>query len=167
VNELDAQLTAVGDALQRSWRADLAPRRQARRIVGVAVALLAVCAGVAAGASLLKSPTEERASILAGTALFQGTDPTCIAQSSVEFRCTLPSTPTGETFYDAAGHIVTDVFLGMKEETVDTSHHVDGGCISRTADGTIWDCFLGQAAVDQGVIDPAILGGYLPGPAAA
>jgi hypothetical protein len=167
VNELDTQLGAVGDALQRSWRADLAPRRHVSRIVGIAIAVLAVGAGVAAGASLLESPAQEQTSILAGTTLFHGSDPTCVAQSDVEFRCTLRSPPLGETFYDAAGHRLTDVFLGMRQATVDTSHHVDGGCISRTADGTVWDCFLGQAAVEHDVLDAALLGGYLPGPAAA
>jgi hypothetical protein len=160
--ELD--IARTGDALQRAWRADLRPRRRRPRVAVVAVAVLVVGAGVAAGASLLKSPAEEQASILAGTTLFHGSDPTCVRQSDVEYRCTLPSTPLGETFYDETGRQVVNVFLGMKVDTVDASHHVDGGCVSLSADGTVWDCYLGQAAVDHGLTRD--LYGYSPEPAA-
>jgi hypothetical protein len=148
------------DALQRGWHGDLAPRRLPRRMVAIAVALLAVGAGVAAGASLLKSPAEEQTGFLAGTTLFRGSDVSCAAVGESAFRCTLPDTPTGETFGASP-------FPGMKVETVGIDRDVDGGCVSVSADGRVWDCYLGEEAVRRGIIGPGLLGAYSPGQAAA
>lgn len=159
MNDLDAHLAAAGAALQRGWRADLAPRRP-RRIVAIAVALLVVGGGVAAAASLLKSPADGQAGFLAGTTLFQGSDVACAARGDTAFRCTLPATPTGETFGASP-------FPGMKVDTVGTDGNVDGGCVSVSADGRVWDCYLGAEAVERGIIGASLLGMRSPGPAAA
>jgi hypothetical protein len=36
--------------------------------------------------------------------------------------------------------------------------------IATAADGLAWDCYLGQAAVDQGILDASLLGQYQPTP---
>lgn len=164
MTDLDMTLTQTGDALQRAWHADLrAPRRRLRRLVPVAAAVLAVGVGAAAAASVLKSPAQESASMIAGVTLFRGSDPTCVSMSRTSYRCTLATTPTGETFGSTDG---TSVFLGMKMETVSADHHVDGGCVSVSTDGTVWDCYVGQEAVDHDIIGQAMLGQYQDGPAA-
>lgn len=168
--DLDLRLATTGAELQRAWRADLRRRHgvKRRRIVLVLVAgLLVVAAGVAAADSLLKSPREQQLSMLAGATLFTGSNPVCTATSATSYRCTLEAKPTGETFLGPDGKPTTNGFLGMKDETVDESHHVDGGCISRAADGRTWDCYVGQEAVDLGIIGQSLLGSYQSGPAAA
>lgn len=62
---------------------------------------------------------------------------------------------------DSAG-IAAGRFKGTLEPTVDATHHIDGGCRAISADGTQWDCYLGQAAVRQRII-PGV-GAYVPGP---
>jgi hypothetical protein len=128
-------------------------------MVAIAVALLVVGGGVAAAASLLKSPAEEQASILAGTTLFRGSDPACLQVGDLEYRCTLAAAPTGETFGASP-------FPGMKVETVGAGGDVDGGCVSTTPDGRAWDCYLGEEAVQRGIIGAALLGMASPGPSA-
>ena len=59
----------------------------------------------------------------------------------------------------AAGH-----FKGTVEPTVDATHHVDGGCRATTADGSRWECYIGETAVRQGIVGQAFLGQYVPGP---
>jgi hypothetical protein len=36
--------------------------------------------------------------------------------------------------------------------------HVNGGCRSLNSDGTEWECYIGQAAVDQQIISQGFLG---------
>ena len=55
-------------------------------------------------------------------------------------------------------------FKGIVEPTVDATHHVDGGCRAISADGSRWECYIGQAAVKQRIIGRAFLGQYVPGP---
>lgn len=154
-------LDATGDVLQRAWRADLRRgRRNVRRLVVVAIAVLVIGASAAAASSLLKSPEQESASMVAGVTLFQGSHPSCVMTSPTSYRCTLASTATGETF---GGN---DPFLGMKMETVGADKRVDGGCVSVAADGKTWDCYVGQDAVDRGIIGPQLLGALSPEPAA-
>ncbi len=62
---------------------------------------------------------------------------------------------------DTAG-IGAGQFKGTVEPTVDATHHINGGCRAINADGTQWDCYLGQAAVKQKIV--ADLGAYAPGP---
>jgi hypothetical protein len=62
---------------------------------------------------------------------------------------------------DAAG-IGAGQFKGTLEPTIDATHHINGGCRATDADGTQWECYLGQAAVKQKIV--ADLGAYAPGP---
>jgi hypothetical protein len=62
---------------------------------------------------------------------------------------------------DAAG-IGAGQFKGTVEPTIDTTHHINGGCRAINADGTQWDCYLGQAAVAQKIVGG--IGAYAPGP---
>jgi hypothetical protein len=55
-------------------------------------------------------------------------------------------------------------FKGIDEPTVDATHHINGGCRAINADGTQWDCYLGQAAVKQKIVGGGFLGTYVPGP---
>lgn len=70
-----------------------------------------------------------------GYRLFAGSQPHCVSTSTTSFRCTLAVPPTGETFFNADGSQASNVFLGMKVETVDATKHVDGGCVGASADG--------------------------------
>jgi hypothetical protein len=88
--------------------------------------------------------------------MFIGTHPTCTTVSDVQFHCVLQSKPTVE--------YIVGSYLGSKMQTVDVTKHVDGGCVARSQDGLVWDCYLGQAAVDQGILGASLLGAYQPGP---
>ena len=150
-------LDRLGDALERSAEADLAPRRlvTGRRLV-VALAVLAVVvpsAAIAVGE--LTGPDAVAQSMPAGTLALAGTQPTCtVVTQNVEFHCVLDRAPAPE---------VSD-WKGTVEPTVDATKHVNGGCRSLRSDGREWECYLGQEAVAQQIIGPKFLGEYAPSP---
>jgi hypothetical protein len=182
MTDVSVELDQIGDALQRAWREDHLRRagrarlRPPRRIMlALAVLAVAIGGGAAIAAGVLKSTSDEEQGILGGHRLFAGSEPECRALSATAFRCTLDRPPTGMSFYrqDPNGATVyrgkryspaSDMFLGVKVPTVDSTSHVDGGCVSISADGRIWNCFLGQSAVDHGVIGAGYLGDYSPEP---
>jgi hypothetical protein len=91
----------------------------------------------------------------AGAAIFEGRNPTCTpVVQGVEYHCVLDRAPAPE---------VTD-FTGTKEATVDSTKHVNGGCVGLTADGMEWECYLGNAAVEKEIISAGFLGQYAPSP---
>jgi hypothetical protein len=53
---------------------------------------------------------------------------------------------------------------GVVEPTVDATKHVNGGCRSLDSDGRTWQCYIGQAAVDQKIVSAGFLGEYAPTP---
>ncbi len=53
---------------------------------------------------------------------------------------------------------------GTVEPTVDSTKHVNGGCRSLNSTGTEWDCYIGQAAVQQKIIGQSFLGDYASAP---
>jgi hypothetical protein len=171
--ETTKQLGLAGDALHRAWRRDLARStrrahlRRPRAFVLVLAAVVALGGGVALAASLLKSPADEQTGMIEANTLFAGSDPVCVTVSHDSFHCTLDKPPTGEAFFSQDGTQQFDMFLGMKAPTVDSTHHIDGGCISRSAQGLSWDCYLGAAAVAHDVVSPQLLGTLSSGPAAA
>lgn len=172
MNEITEQLALAGDALQRAWQKDHAQRvrsapRRKRVAVGTAIAALVIGVGAAIADTLLKSPVEEATGMIEGYGLFAGSDPTCVSQTAMSFHCDLAKSPIGEAFYNADGSQALDVFLGMKAETVDRTKHVDGACVSVTRDGRSWDCYLGEAAVNRGLLRRSYLGTYLPRPPTA
>jgi len=90
----------------------------------------------------------------AGAAIFDQTDPTCLPNpDGTSFRCTLSRPPTGEAA----------TYLGAKE-VLAIDGVAAGGCIGRDATGLAWDCFIGQAAVDQNIISREFLGQPVLGP---
>ena len=98
------------------------------------------------------TPAQESKGLLDGSAIFRDTNPTCTEINQYEFHCTLKSVPTGE--------IIEGSYLGAKMDSVDSTKHVNGGCIATSGDGLEWDCYVGQAAVEHGVLSPEILGQY-------
>jgi hypothetical protein len=167
------RLALAGDALVRAWRNDLAGRverkrlRRPRTVALVTAAALAVSGGVAFAASaLLKSPKDEQTGMVEANTLFRGSNPICVSVSADAFHCTLDRPPTGETFYSPDGSQLLNVFLGMKQATVDSTNHIDGGCVSESADGLSWQCYLGSAAVSHDIVSESFLGEPLKGPAA-
>jgi hypothetical protein len=167
------RLALAGDALVRAWRNDLYRRGQHRylgrpRTLLLAVAaILAVSGGVAFAANtLLKSPQDEQFGVVEANTLFQGSNPVCVSVSPDAFHCTLDRPPTEETFYSPDGKRLLNVFLGIKRATVDSTHHIDGGCVSDSANGLSWQCYLGSEAVSRGIIGERLLGQLAPGPIA-
>ena len=171
MTQLPPQLAHLGDELERATTADLAatappataPRRRrvSRRLALAIVALAIVVPGVAIAANQLTSTSDVAASMPAGTLALAGTEPTCtVVTKDVEFHCVLAKAPAAE---------VTDVngvpaWKGTVEPTVDESKHVNGGCRSLASDGKEWECYLGQAAVDQKIIGQSFLGEFAPSP---
>jgi len=150
------ELNRLGDELERACTADLAGRpRRTRRMILVAAVVTAVLGGAAAIAADQLTTTDVAKSLPAGTAALIGTDPTCtVVAKNVEYRCVLAKPPAPE---------VSD-WKGTVEPTVDATKHVNGGCRALQSDGLQWECYLGQAAVDQQIISQGFLGQYAPEP---
>jgi hypothetical protein len=167
--QTDLRLVRLGDALHAAAEADLAaqsmpvrrPRRfrASRRVtLGVVAAAVAI-PGAAVAATQLWGTDDVARSMPAGTLMLQGTEPSCtIVHDQVEYRCTLRRAPSGE--------IAPGQMKGTVEPTVDPHGTVNGGCRSLDADGRTWSCYLGQAAVDQQIVGPALLGAHVSGPGA-
>jgi hypothetical protein len=217
---MKAQLSAIGDALEKAITADLKhphlPRRRRwlspRAGVAVIAAAIAVPA-VAYAASSLFNASQVAASLPQGTRALIGTHPTCSVQvADVEYRCVLASPPSdsgapgstaastrqtavvttanGRRFYVLAKSAqalkrqiasipgvrgvkllgapgaapATANWKGTVEPTVDATKHVDGGCRALNVAGTIWECYIGEAAVKQSIIGQGFLGAYAPAP---
>jgi DNA-directed RNA polymerase specialized sigma24 family protein len=98
----------------------------------------------------------EPESALPGMRILAGTDPHCtVVEPGVEYHCVLTRL--------AAAPEVSDL-KGMVEPTVDAGKHVNGGCRSLRSDGGEWQCYLGDAAVEQQIISRGFLGEYAPEP---
>jgi hypothetical protein len=90
----------------------------------------------------------------AGATIFAQTDPTCVVETDGKtYRCTLKNAPAPEI----------SNFLGSKHIVVIVGA-VAGGCIGLDRAGMTWNCFLGQDAVDQRIIDKGLLGQPAPVP---
>jgi hypothetical protein len=151
MTETSSRLAGLGDRLERAVAADLASARRRRR--GRSLLVVAVVAvvgfGGAAIASSLMSEEEVSRSMTAGAFILQGTQPRCtVVKPGVEFHCVLDRPPA---------QMVED-FTGVAYQTVDATQHVNGGCRSQRADGLVWRCYLGRAAVDQKIISAGFLG---------
>ena len=141
----------LGDRLEEAVAADLVPRHRRRRrrtLLAVALVLVVGSAGAAIASSFVGGDEVSR-SMTAGAFILQGTRPTCtVVKPNVEFHCVLERPPL---------HEVED-FTGVVYQTVDPTQHVNGGCRSLRADGLVWQCYLGQAAVAQRIISADFLG---------
>ena len=164
MSDLTPRLVQLGDELEQAARVDLAtardakprPRWRAKRRLTIALVAAAVLVPAAAvtAAQLLRE-SDVAASMPAGTLALAGTEPTCtVVEEGVEYHCRLASPPVPE---------VSD-WLGTVEPTVDATKHVNGGCRSLRSDGLEWQCYIGQAAVDQQIISADFLGEYAPVP---
>ena len=99
-------------------------------------------------------PVHVAAGMPAGAAIFAQSDPTCVLEADGKtYRCTLKNAPAPEI----------SNFLGTKELLV-IAGTVAGGCVGLDRDGMTWNCFLGQDAVDHGIIDKGLLGEPAPAP---
>jgi type 1 fimbria pilin len=122
-------------------------------VIALAVVVVAVSATAFAASQLSGSAVAQ--SMPAGTLALAGTEPSCtVVSEGIEYHCTLNSAPVSD---------ISD-WTGVVGPTVDTSKHLNGGCRSRVSDGREWECFLGQTAVDKGVISPGLLGDYAANP---
>ena len=156
-DSLSPHLARLGDDIERACAADLARARphRTRRLVLVAATVAVVLGGAAAIAADQLTSNDVAHSLPAGTAALIGTDPTCRAvEEGVEYHCTLAGSPSPE---------VSD-WKGTVEPTVDATKHVNGGCRALRSDGREWECYIGQAAVDQQIISRGFLGQYAPAP---
>jgi hypothetical protein len=77
-----------------------------------------------------------------------------VVTPNVEYHCVLAHAPAPE---------VSD-WKGTVLPTVDATKHVNGGCRSLASDGREWECYVGEAAVKQLIVDADFLGEYAPTP---
>jgi hypothetical protein len=156
MTDVSTQLERLGDDLERAVAARIRARpRVPRKLLLAAAALAVAVPGIAFAASVLITEEEVAASLPAGTAMLQGTEPRCtVVVENVEYLCVLKNSPQPE---------ISDM-KGTVEPTVDASKHVNGGCRSLASDGKTWRCFIGDAAVEQKIIGPQFLGEYAPAP---
>ena len=139
----------VNEVLARVSTPRPRPRRRVRRPRWrVTAAVLAVAVGAPATAlavSKLISPGQVANSIPAGAFLLRGTKPTCTTVTAgSEYRCTLANRPHQEPGQAR--------WTGNNEPTVDATKRVSGACVAQNAPGTVWTCYIGQAAVDHKLI---------------
>lgn len=154
---MNPRLAALGDALHGAARRDLrtAARPRRRRLVLALAALAVAIPGGAIAATHLISSDEVEKSIPAGTFSLIGTHPKCtVVKENVEYHCVLAREPAPE---------VADWWRAA-EPTVDATKHVNGGCRSLRSDGREWECYIGQEAVRQKIVDQGFLGQPVSGP---
>ena len=149
-------LDRLGDALEAATQRNrVARRRPRRRVVAATVAAVVLVPAAAVAGAKLSSNDDVAKSLPAGTLSLAGTEPTCTSVTDgVEYRCVLAKAPAPE---------VSD-WKGTVEPTVDKTKHVNGGCRSLTSAGTSWECYIGQAAVEQQIIGAGFLGEFAPSP---
>jgi hypothetical protein len=135
----------------------LTTRRSHRRIVIATVAggLVLAAAGTAAARSWLLSDHDVAQGMPGGSAIFEGTHPTCESGDGITFTCVLASAPTVEVLSD---------YTGTKELIVDSQGLIAGGCIGQDLAGLHWTCYVGQRAADEGILAPDLLGQPSNGP---
>jgi hypothetical protein len=184
---------ALYDATRADLERSGSPARKRRRmLLGLGVAAVAIPATAFAASGLLSSE-EVAQSLPAGTLALVGTSPTCEPViDQVEYRCVLerppgpdrepagPGTPTvgfdvrrqGDQLRFRVGPSERSVepaqfeesWLGAAEPTVDATNHVNGGCRGLDAAGMTWQCYIGEAAVEEEIISRQFLGERVRGP---
>lgn len=93
---------------------------------------------------------------IVANAIFTGTNPTCVVVTDgVDYRCTLAHAPTVET---------VPSYLGSKQLLNGPDSTITGGCIGTSADGLHWECYIGDAAVQHGILVKSMLGQPVSGP---
>jgi len=164
-SQLSPDLVQLGDDLEHAIAAEiqistitrLPVWRRSRLAAAATIAggVLLAAAGSAAAVALLSG--NDVASAMPGSAaVFVGTNPTCTTSDHVTFQCTLQSAPSAE---------ILSTYVGSKETFQDANGNIAGGCIGQDVAGLVWTCYAGQAAVQHGIISPALLGQHESGPA--
>jgi len=154
------QLARLGEALEGAAAADLTSRPTRRRLTSTRLALIVgvlaiAIPSVAIATTALIHGDDVAKSLPAGTLSLAGTNPTCtVVRQDVEYHCVLARAPAPE---------ISD-WMGAVEPTVDRTKHVNGGCRSLASDGREWECYIGQAAVEQRIVSAGFLGEYAPTP---
>jgi len=119
-------------------------------------ALVALAVPTAVVATSLLTPREVATGMPGGSAIFTETNPTCVVVTDgVEYRCTLAHAPTMET---------VPSYLGSKQLLSSPGSTISGGCIGTSADGLHWQCYIGDAAVQHGILVKSLLGQPMSGP---
>ena len=171
MTELDLELYALGERssvppqpispeLPRQLPR-VAPGEVSRRLA-VLVAVLAIgVTGVAIAADQLIRTSDVAQSMPAGTLALAGTQPTCtVVTDDVEFHCVLAKAPAAEVT-DAHGN---PAWKGTVEPSVDAEQARQRRLPFAHQDGREWECYIGQAAVDQKIIGQSLLGEFAPAP---
>ena len=194
MNDVSSRLDDLGKALYEATRADLersTPARKRRRLLtGLGVAAVVIPATAVAASGLL-STDDVAQSLPAGTLALVGTNPTCeVVVDQVEYHCVLDRPPGPDSFpgpdpeyrrirlgdrdyieIDPDGFAgragsgpEPESWLGRGQPTVDSTSHVNGGCRGLDAAGLTWQCYIGEAAVEEGIISRQFLGERSRGP---
>lgn len=142
LQRLGEQLVAVADELN-SGRRERPRRRASRRVIAsIAVVALAVPAAAIAAVQLI-TPAQVAQSLPAGEVLLEGTHPRCtVLVAGSQYHCVLGKTPAAQP----------GGWAEANELTEDSRGDVSGACIAQDSSGTLWTCYVGQAAVDHGLV---------------
>jgi hypothetical protein len=156
MNRPVTQLTTLGDALEQAAARDVHKRRPRRLVLlAAAISAVVVLTGASFAAVRLMSNGDVAASLPAGSAWLAGTEPACtVVTQDVEYHCILAHRPF---------NAISD-WKGTVEPTVDASKRVNGGCRSLRSDGLEWECYIGEEAVKQQIVDKGFLGEKVRGP---
>jgi hypothetical protein len=126
------------------------PLGKAAKGVLLLAAVAALLVPTAVVATSLLTPHDVAVGMPGGSLVFQGTNPTCVVVTDgVEYRCTLAHAPTVE---------IVSNYLGAKQILQGPDKTVTGGCIATTSDGLHWQCYIGDAAVQHGILVKSLLG---------
>jgi hypothetical protein len=153
-----ALVSRIGQALHRNEPAPARTHRSFRATKGLVLlaALGALAVPTAVVATSLLTPHDVAVGMPGGSAIFTGTNPTCVVVTDgVAYRCTLAHAPTVET---------APTYLGSKQILQGTDSTIVGGCIGTSNDGLHWDCYIGDAAVQHGILAKSMLGQPMSGP---
>jgi hypothetical protein len=184
---------ALYEATRADLERTAAPARKRRRwLAGLGAAAILIPASAVAGNALLSSDDVAQ-SLPAGTLALVGTNPACeTVVDQVEYRCILDKPPgpvggspaTAEDSQPARvvkrknGFRVLKIgeapnpsapaqpesWLGAAEPSVDATNHVNGGCRALDDAGMTWQCYIGEAAVEERIISRRFLGDRVRGP---
>jgi hypothetical protein len=188
----DPDLTALGDELEAAVTRDRTVRhkRPSRRAIAGAIGAVAVIgasAAAAAATGVFDSDEVERG-MPNGATIFQGTVPECTEiEDGVVFRCHVPGgpqliestasyqevqCPEGADSKASACYAIggpkraepTSSYVGVIQVLSSDELIVSGGCVGQDRAGTEWICYVGQRAVDEGLIGQDFLGTQQPAP---
>ena len=85
-------------------------------------------------------------------AVLQGVTPWCTTLDSIEYDCTIAAYPD----------VVLIDMTGYTTITVDDTSHISGGCRADSADALKWTCYIGQRAIDEGIVARDSMGDPAP-----